>query len=377
MWILIRAGSDTVYVNSNQKLTSIKYGQLFLWKGKRKTMENEMNRELFAEMQENREQMRKVKLWFQLLIGVELVFAVYMAGFSVIRTFGIIFAAAAVAYALMVNQKNERICRIGTIGHILAALFLIISSAVFCGEIFSLDSSGSAASVMAINGISHFTSVSPEELDSGAVDLSFLIKGLKAAAAVSMACSVLFSVLPLIFNIRAFKYCRINEELSAQPGYPYFNRDVEFAKAVKNIDRERRHRENNDIRNLTGYSREDDDDYYIYGDVSSEYTERYSGMFERFSDRVSRDPDYLKSLAFKFIGIKSYPHTKKKKEFEMLIQQAEQRRNDRMNFENHMNSLKNSETQQYTDYKNVHNPDSGWNSTDSDLASTMLSDLDK
>lgn len=340
-------------------------------------MNDEMTKEMFAEMQENREQMRKVKLWFQLLTGAELVFAVYAAGFSMIRVFGIVFAAAAAAYAFMVNKKDEHICRIGTAGHILAALFLIISSAVFCSEIFSLDSSGGAASVMAINGISHLTSVSPEDLDSGAVDMSFLVKGLKGMASVIMGCSVLFSVLPLIINIRAFKYCRINEELSVQPGYPYFNRDIEFAKAVKNIDRERRRRENTDIRNLTGYSREDNEDYYIYGDISTEYTEHFSGMAERFSDRISRDPDYLKSLLFRFIGIKSYPHTKKKKEFEMLIQQAEQRRNDRMNFENHMNSLKSSETQQYSGAGNGHNPDSGWNSTDTDPASTMLSDLDK
>lgn len=341
-------------------------------------MNDEITRESFAQMEENRGQMIKVKQWFQFVIITELIFAVYMAGFSLVSIAGIIFAAAAAAYAFTVNKKNEKICTAGFAVHVLAAVFVIISSGVTLSEIMALDSSGDSAAVMAVDAVSHFTSVSAEDLDSGAVDLAFLVKGLKTAASVNMFCAVVVSLLPVIMNFRAIAFCRKNEELSAQPGYPYFNRDVEFANAVKAVDRVRRIRENAEIRELTGYEPDDNDDYYIYGDVSNENSERWSGLLERFSDRAVRDPEYVRELACKVTGIKYFAgHSKKRKDMENLAAMAEQMRNDRMNYEKYAERLKASGAVQNPEPVNPHVPDSSWNTVNTDLASSMLSGLDE
>lgn len=338
-------------------------------------MNDEMTKESFAEMEENRKQMIRVKQWFQIVIAAELVFAIYMAGFSLVRTAGIIFAAAAVLYAFNVNKKDEKLCRIGAAGHIAAGLLVTVSSAKILSEILSLDPSGSSAAAVAIEGISHLTSVPAEELESGAIDMSIFIKGLKAAASVNLICAVLISVIPFILNLKVIKLCSVNAELSMQPGYPYFNKDIEFAQAVKKVDRDRRKRENADIKAMTGYERPDDD-YYIYGDISPENSERYTNMLERFADRAEKDPDYLKEVAFKVLGIKyNTVRSKKRREMDQLVKQAEQMRADRLNMENYLNRRKNDLPQQNTVQMNNHNPDSAWDSTD--LASSMLSDLDK
>ena len=200
------------------------------------------------DMEKNREQMHKIKVWFELTMLIEIISALYLSFTSVP---GILAIALGLIYVLLLNRKNRKICLTAFMVHIILAVIVLIPAVMFCADAFAFKSGTAGdAALLSSGSMRLFTSLSPENAESGGSGspvMNLLYGGVKLTSVINLVCSLVVTITPIVFNYKAVCYCSINEELSAKPGYPEFHPDLALEQAVAGIENKSKNRSNRNI----------------------------------------------------------------------------------------------------------------------------------
>ncbi|MDO5148831.1 MAG: hypothetical protein Q4D76_05495 [Oscillospiraceae bacterium] len=200
------------------------------------------------DMQKNREQMHKIKVWFELAALIEIISALYLSFTSVLGIFAI---ALGLIYVFLLNRKNRKICLTAFMVHIILAVIVLIPAVMFCADAFALKAGSAGDTTLLTSGsMRMFTSLSPEYAESGGTGssvMNLLSGGVKLTSVINLICSLVMTITPIVFNYKAVCYCSINEELSVRPGYPEFHPDLALEQAAADIENKSRNRSNSNI----------------------------------------------------------------------------------------------------------------------------------
>ncbi len=200
-----------------------------------------------AELDENRDKMHQIKVWFKNTTIIEIVSVIYLTFASPFHIFAAVFG---VIYLILLNKKNANICKAGALIHLISALFVIITSAVYC--ILSFTSDAPSVSLLP-KGLSMLV---PEDdvinSDGNKNMINMLMDSIQIITAINLIISVVMCLLPVWFNIKAAKFCIMHDELKDKYGYPYFHPDIAIRKTAEEFQNAKERKIQTNITELTG-----------------------------------------------------------------------------------------------------------------------------
>lgn len=178
------------------------------------------SREELAEMDENRDKMHQVKVWFEKAAIIETIVMIYLSFASVIGNFAVILG---VVYLILLKKKDAKICRTAAFIHLLPAVLIVITSIVYCVSAFT-----AGASSLSMPKV--FSAIVPEEAimssegNQSLTDVAF--KSIKIITIINLIISSFMSLLPVWVSMKSIDYCIMHDELKEKNGYPYFHPDI-------------------------------------------------------------------------------------------------------------------------------------------------------
>lgn len=178
------------------------------------------SREELAEMDENRDKMHQVKVWFEKAAIIEAIVMIYLSFASVIGNFAVILG---VVYLILLKKKDAKICRTAAFIHLLLAVLIVITSIVYCVSAFT-----AGASSLSMPKV--FSAIVPEEAimssegNQSLTDVAF--KSIKIITIINLIISSFMSLLPVWVSMKSIDYCIMHDELKEKNGYPGFYPDI-------------------------------------------------------------------------------------------------------------------------------------------------------
>lgn len=179
------------------------------------------SREELAEMDENRDKMHQVKIWFEKAAIIEAVSMIYL---TITSSFSILAAVPGIIYLAFIKKKDAGICKIIALLHIILSVLVIVTSVTFC--ISALTSDAPSVSLLP-KGLSNIV---PEDVaadsDGNKYMVNVIFDSVKIITIVNLIISAFMSLLPVWLSMKSINYCTMHDELKEKPGYPYFRPDI-------------------------------------------------------------------------------------------------------------------------------------------------------
>ncbi|MBE6841214.1 MAG: hypothetical protein E7510_00050 [Ruminococcus sp.] len=179
------------------------------------------SREELAEMDENRDKMHQIKIWFEKAAIIEAVSMIYL---TITSSLSVLAAVPGIIYLAFIKKKDAGICKIVTLLHMLLALLVIVTSVTFC--ISALTSDAPSVSLLP-KGLSNIV---PEDVaadsDGNRYMVNVIFDSVKIITIVNLIISAFMSLLPIWISVKSINYCTTHDKLKEKPGYPYFHPDI-------------------------------------------------------------------------------------------------------------------------------------------------------
>lgn len=179
------------------------------------------SREELAEMDENRDKMHQIKIWFEKAAIIEAVSMIYL---TITSSFSVLSAVPGIIYLAFIKKKDAGICKIVALLHMILALLVIVTSVTFC--ISALTSDAPSVSLLPKS----LSNIVPEDVaadsDGNKYMVNVIFDSVKIITIVNLIISAFMSLLPVWLSMKSIDYCIMHDELKEKSGYPYFHPDI-------------------------------------------------------------------------------------------------------------------------------------------------------